>query len=153
MIESNIGYYCGDQCFHQHYGRENIVRNNIFAFGSDCMVRRSRLEDHVSFTFEKNIVLSDGQPIHWGDSLEKGNVISDLNLVWDVTGEVTWSRQMTNEEFLALGYERNSVVANPGFADPQNGDFTLADDSPALSLGFVPFDLSGAGPRAPEDRD
>ena len=153
VIENNIGYRCGDQCFHQHYGRENIVRNNIFAFGSECMVRRTRFEDHVSFTFEKNIVLSDGQPVYWGDSLEKGNMIADFNVVWDLSGDVKWSRTMTNEEFLALGYEKNSFVADPGFADPRNGDYTLSPDSPALALGFKAFDLSCAGPRAPEDRD
>ncbi len=153
VIENNIGYRCGDQCFHQHYGRENIVRNNIFAFGSECMIRRTRLEDHVSFTFEKNIILSDGQPIYWGDSLDKGHLIADCNLVWDLSGPVTWSRQMDNEKFLALGYERNSVVADPGFADAKNGDFAVPEDSPALALGFVPFDLSTAGPRVPEERD
>ena len=33
LIENNICYNTSSQPFHEHYGRENIVRNNIFAFG------------------------------------------------------------------------------------------------------------------------
>jgi hypothetical protein len=36
-------------------------------------------------------------------------------------------------------------VADPKFADPTGGDFRLAPDSPALKLGFQPFDPSAAG--------
>jgi hypothetical protein len=38
-------------------------------------------------------------------------------------------------------------VADPLFRDPANGDYTLKPGSPALALGFQPFDLSGVGPR------
>jgi hypothetical protein len=33
------------------------------------------------------------------------------------------------------------------FVDPENGDFTLKPDSPALKLGFEPIDVSKVGPR------
>ena len=38
-------------------------------------------------------------------------------------------------------------MADPGFRDPQQGDFTLAEDSPARALGFRLPDLSTLGPR------
>lgn len=44
------------------------------------------------------------------------------------------------------GYDTDSIVADPLFADPAAGDFTLGDDSPALALGFEPFDYTAAGP-------
>jgi hypothetical protein len=43
--------------------------------------------------------------------------------------------------------EKDSVVADPLFVDPENGDFTLKSDSPALKLGFEPIDVSKVGPR------
>lgn len=37
----------------------------------------------------------------------------------------------------------NNIHANPQFYDIENGDFRLKKDSPALKLGFVPFDDYG----------
>jgi hypothetical protein len=43
--------------------------------------------------------------------------------------------------------EKNSLVADPGFADPEARDFTLSPDSPAFRMGFRPFSLNGVGAR------
>ena len=59
---------------------------------------------------------------------------------------------LTMKEWQALGFDQNSLVANPGFKDPKSGDFALADDSPALALGFIPIDLSDLGPRSEDER-
>lgn len=40
------------------------------------------------------------------------------------------------------GVDANSLAVDPLFVDPSNGDFRLKPDSPALKLGFVPFDMS-----------
>jgi len=45
----------------------------------------------------------------------------------------------------ALGSDKNSVSADPLFVDPENGDFTLLPNSPALKLGFKPIDRSVIG--------
>jgi len=36
-------------------------------------------------------------------------------------------------------------VADPGFVDPSKDDYRLKPDSPALKLGFKPFDFTRAG--------
>ena len=59
MIEDNIVYDCKSAGFHQHYGRENMVRNNIFAFNHEFQLMRTRAEPHISFTMERNIVYFD----------------------------------------------------------------------------------------------
>ena len=43
--------------------------------------------------------------------------------------------------------EEGSVVADPLFRDPENGDFALSENSPAFSVGFVGFDISDVGIR------
>ena len=55
----------------------------------------------------------------------------------------------TLADWQELGMDRHSLNVDPLFADPENGDFTLHDDSPALKLGFEPIDLSRVGPQCP----
>ncbi|NLG50252.1 MAG: right-handed parallel beta-helix repeat-containing protein [Chloroflexi bacterium] len=170
LIENNVCYNTSSQPFHEHYGRENIVRNNIFAFGREGQVRLSRAEDHLSFTFERNIILTNGQPIFVGGGrapLEQRKFYSDLNLLWDVSEQAPFcadasqdadarqffTKTFTLEEWQALGQDTHSVVADPKCADLANHDFTLAEDSPAFALGFQPIDLSDVGPRPKGQRD
>ena len=58
LIENNLVYNTERGCFSQHYGRENMVRNNIFAFSRTGEIARYREEEHLSFFFEQNIVYS-----------------------------------------------------------------------------------------------
>ena len=43
------------------------------------------------------------------------------------------------------GVDSHSLAVDPLFVDPANGDFRLKPDSPALKMGFVPFDISKVG--------
>ncbi|MGJ8634111.1 MAG: right-handed parallel beta-helix repeat-containing protein [Luteolibacter sp.] len=47
----------------------------------------------------------------------------------------------------AKGIDANSLAVDPLFVDPENGDFRLRPESPALKLGFKPIDLSKVGLR------
>lgn len=169
VIESNLAYNTDRSVFHQHFGRENTVRNNIFAFGGEGCVAISKAEPHLSFTFWRNIVLSRGEPIYVGgygsDMAKPGIVQADANLFWDLKGPVviaggkkggtakTGEAALTMEQWHGSGRDLHSRVADPGFADPENGDFTLSADSPALALGFVPIDLNAVGVRPFAQRD
>ena len=158
LIENNVCYNTSSTVFHQHYGRENIVRNNIWAFGREGMFQLSRGGPHNSLTFERNIVLSNGQAFSvggYGNRFADGNYQSDLNLIWDTAGEpfaTQGEERFSLEQMRELGFELHSVVGDPGFGDPAAADFALAEDSPALALGFRPIDLSDVGPRPEEQR-
>ena len=45
------------------------------------------------------------------------------------------------------GVDASSRAVDPMFVDPGNGDFRLKPNSPALKLGFIPFDMSKVGLR------
>jgi hypothetical protein len=59
------------------------------------------------------------------------------------------SRWLTFDEWRALGVDRHSVIADPGFVDRAGGNFRLKPDSPALKLGFKEFPLDRFGTREP----
>jgi len=48
-------------------------------------------------------------------------------------------------EWQALGWDKNSVFADPLFVDPEKRDFRVRADSPALKLGFVNFEMGKWG--------
>lgn len=143
IIENNICYFMASTGFFQHYGRENIVRNNIFAFGKEAMVSYGRTEEHNGFTFERNIILTDNSPIFlegYGMKFKDKSFISDLNLIWDISGKEPFFKGETEyspEQWRNLfGQDLHSIVADPLFKDPYNGDFTLDEKSPAFKIGF-----------------
>jgi hypothetical protein len=144
-MEYNLVYRTKTGGFHQHYGRENRIVNNILAFARTDQLQRTRVEDHLSFTFERNIVLYDqGQlmGMRWGDD----KTFLDHNLYWNRKGEVQFPGKRALEQWReTTGHDRHSRVADPMFKNPNQDDFRLPDDSPAIALGFVPFDSTKAG--------
>ena len=48
-------------------------------------------------------------------------------------------------EWQALGWDKNSLFADPLFIDPANRDFRLRPESPALKLGFTNFEMGKWG--------
>jgi hypothetical protein len=164
LIENNICYDTNSQVFDQHYGRENIVRNNIFAFGEEGVVRLLRNEGHKQFSFYRNILITNGKPVFIGAQekvLEKGNFFSDLNLFYDMSQKEPFCwiqkgysfKEFSDEDKIMmrqwndLDYDRHSLICDPLFKDIQNRDFALHSNSPAFDLGFQPIDNSDAGPR------
>lgn len=149
LVENNLVYDCSSQTFHQHYGKDNVVRNNIFAFGGEGAFIISKHEEHNSLTLTNNILVTDNQPIY-ARTIESDWFIDDSNLYWDYTngGNVTsgYSMKLADKKSIPLmvarGYYNNAVFADPIFKDAQNRDFTLAKNSPAIEAGFKPWEYS-----------
>jgi hypothetical protein len=163
LMENNLVHDTSDAGFHQHYGYANQVVNNIFAYGRKAQIQRTRNEAHLTFTFERNIVIwdpttpfLDGADANWipHENPEKGyprdSVIFRRNLYWTDDGKMPRRLTKTHftwDEWQHLGRDGGSLFADPKFIDHQARDFRLAPDSPAAKIGFVPWDLSLAGVR------
>lgn len=163
LIEQNICYDTNGEAFHQHYGRENIVRNNIFAFGGESQIAHGRADaEHHAFTMERNIIITDGTPLFssaYNSRLADRNPLFFANLYFDIAGRpVTFHDRnggitLSLKEWQALGQDHFTLVADPRCKDIAARDFTLAPDSPAFAMGFEPFDLSDVGPRPNDARE
>lgn len=146
LVEDNIVYNTETGGFHQHYGKENIVRNNIFAFAARHQIERTRAEPHLSFTFTRNIVYWTGGSLLGGNWLE-GEVSLDYNLYYRAAGDPITFADKSFAEWQATGQDVHSLIADPRFVDPKRYNFALKPDSPALRLGFRPIDARGVGPQ------
>ncbi len=144
ILENNLVYNVRTGTFHQHYGQDNWIKNNILAFSAEPQIVRSREEDHNSFMFERNIVIFDNGNL-LGSTWKNGNWLSDYNLFWDTSGKPIEFSKRSPDQWHAEGHDTHSLIADPKFADPGKRDFRLAPDSPALALGFQPFDYTKAG--------
>jgi hypothetical protein len=146
LVEDNVVYNVGAGAYNQHYGRENLARNNIFAFAGRDPITCCRPEEHLSFTFEGNIVLCDaGQAASSHFSPLKCKTEFKRNLYWDLSGKEPLFAGKSFAEWQKSGRDRDSKIADPQFSDPKQGDFRLKPTSPALAMGFRPIATGQAG--------
>jgi parallel beta-helix repeat protein len=148
LVENNVVYHTKSGGFHQYSGRENVVRNNVFAFSRGGQIARTKAEAHLGFTFEHNIV-------YWQDgSLLDGNWSGDgfrldRNLYFQAAGKPVAFGSASPEDWHARGQDVHSRIADPRFIAPSRGDFRLKQGSPALGLGFRPITVNVPSPVAP----
>jgi len=144
VFENNVVYDTETGGFHQHYGKDNIVRNNILVESKEGQVQVTRVEPHLSFTFENNIICwATGTALsgHWKElKFAGGN-----NCWWNHAGEKVEFAGSSLPEWQKQGHEEASIVADPLFVDAAIHDFRLKPSSPASRLGFKPVDCSKAG--------
>jgi hypothetical protein len=154
LVENNVVYHTlSGGLMYNNGGHENVIRNNIFALSADqtlwpCWEKRPN-------TFQRNIVyLTQGDLMipfaeRWLKERIAGKELLGLwdeNLYWHAGGSDRL-RFFRHElpEWQAMGLDRRSLVADPKFVNPQQCDFRLQADSPALKLGFQPIDAGAAG--------
>ena len=141
-MSSNLVYRCKSGGFHQHYGKENRIENNIFAFGHYYQVQYTRVEPHLSFHFKHNIILQDK-----GETLagpwEDGHLDMDYNLYWHLDGEPKVGKH-SFAEWKKLK-EKHSVCIDPLFVDVKNDDYRFKSLKSVKKILFKPFNISEVG--------
>ncbi len=113
-------------------GGNRIRRNIVYYHNPDAMLYKHRRLRFDHFECDQNLVYHFGHPL--------------LASLPDVPPEKQWT------EWQKLGFDRDSLVADPRFVDPDNDDYRLKPDSPALKLGFEPIPMEKIGPYESPDR-
>ena len=126
VMENNLVYNCKSSGFHQHYGKENIIRNNIFANNLKAQLQATRVEEHLSFSFTNNIVWYISGDL-FSSNWEKVKIRSDNNCYWNKNKKDFLFGKMTFEAWQKSGKDQHSIIADPGFTDPLAFNFNITN--------------------------
>jgi hypothetical protein len=151
-MSNNLVYNTHDGGFHQHYGTDNIIKNNIFVWNKlQGSIRSQRkIVDQVvcSYHLINNIIVTK-EAKFTSDGAAGVRGIWAGNLWYCPEGaNIKWGREnMPWETFKASNREVCGMFADPQFENLNEGDYRLKSTSPAFKLGFKSFDFSQAGRR------
>ena len=152
-VENNIFMYCANPPgFHIGYeeNSDRFVRNIVYVD-----TRHGAPEDDVDFKNRSG----NGEVYTIIGPPRVGSILKEMdhNLFFSDVGEFRATvisrtpdgteNTYTLGQWQALGYDEHSLFADPGFINPQQGDFRLRPDSPAFALGFREFDVTSFGAR------
>ena len=142
VVQNNLVLRTTGGGFHLHYGRRNLVRNNIFAYGLLGEAKRTAKGEDASLMFESNLLVGESGDTfvgNWNDASAKvsSNLVSGKERLVRARVAVKEGR-LNNEQFV------DKQVAN---LQCSNGECTV-DSSAASAVGFKMFSTSLAGVRS-----
>lgn len=142
------------------------------SYGPDCVMTVFHSEKqnstgqsgYASLLFDRNIFLLGGVTITPAANISLFDTASPVGLDnMTFTNNTYWSDVLSDPAtqlqfgptqarstwtaWQGSGRDTGGLIANPLFADPAAGNFTLLPGSPVLTTGFQPIDLSTVGPR------
>jgi len=163
LIAENLVYKCTSQGIMLKLN--NRCENNIVADiiapprGNYLAVREGPLtgaviKRNIFYSSSSNCTFIDELPPGRGSTAEdrRGRKLArvkdadtDYNIYYCAADQSLGRTMLAKQR--ADGVGAHSLAVDPLFVDPENGDFRLRADSPALKIGIVPIDLSEIGLR------
>ncbi|MFC1739715.1 right-handed parallel beta-helix repeat-containing protein [Planctomycetota bacterium] len=152
-VESNIVYRATVGLHVWHGQKNNVIENNIFVDVARAQTDYTNPSDlqHEKVRFLRNIIyLSSPDVVLYRFMGEERSLPmeSDYNIFYTKGKDMVITGLPgvdTFEDWQKRGFDTHSIVADPLFTDPENDDYSLRPESPALKLGFKPIDLSRVG--------
>lgn len=150
LISGNIVYRCKSSGFTQHYGKDNIIQNNIFAENIEAQLGVGASEqNNNSLVFKNNVVYSSrsGQIIGnnwWG---EYSKLESNSNVYWS-GGEMKMFNHLDHKEWMKkTGKDSLSFVLNPIRGNTKNAEDIIMSLNKVASkyIQFRPICIKDVG--------
>lgn len=141
VVEKNVVLRTTGGGFHLHYGRDNVIRNNVFGFGRVGGVKRTAKGENSGMLFEKNVVVTEGAPTHYGE-WEDAAVISRSNVLFRKNSSFDF-RGQNLDQLNQRGVEQGSISSDPALAC-KAGSCEVSEIA-ADRVGFEKFSTSSAG--------
>jgi hypothetical protein len=140
LVENNLVYRNAAGLHFNWDCLGDIVRSNLFAFNGPAQWTRygdaPQSEDMNANVIERNLCVWNDGRLWVEPKWPNYRMAIDNNLYWDYSGKPVTFLGFPLEEWRTKGpwLDRNSVIADPLFVDPEHDDFRLRDGSPARGL-------------------
>ena len=121
-----------------HYGYNNnndIVRRNIIYTSEDLFFISAVTEPYLK-EMNYNLFYTPKRP--WAYK-------PVITVAYRRENGISLYEKYTLSQWQEFGYDKDSIVADPQFIDPENNDYRVRDSSPALKLGFKNFEMGKWG--------
>ena len=153
-VEDNLVYntLSGGLMFNNG-GHEHVIRNNIFALSANHALwpysekRPSAFRRNITYLTQGALLIPYGEgSLNQRLAAKESPGDWDDNIYWHTVGpDALRFYRRTFADWQAIGLDRHSRIADPQFVNPAAHDFALKPTSPAIELGFQPFDISKVG--------
>jgi hypothetical protein len=121
LVEDNLAAFTQDSPFHIHYGADNTVRRNVFAYGRNAQMQFSNMAKSGPLLIEDNIFLWKEGPLFEKEPDEE--IVFRGNTYWREVdpGGIKFAKGKAFDEWKEL--EPGMKVAKPVFPNPQAMNF------------------------------
>ena len=147
IVEKNMVFRTTSGGFHQNYGNNNVVRNNIFAWGEESQLTLSSVLDEYEdcpLVLESNIIIMEKGMLMSGAGLSNEKFISKSNCYWSLSNVIPKVGGHSVYNWIRLR-DRTSVYCDPGFRDVKRNDFRFCSKNVKNIIRFEEFNYSKAG--------
>lgn len=138
VYEYNVCYDVSSDCFRQHYGASNVVRNNVFTGAGNSLIKGSHNEGGVGIIAYNNVLIPGDRPVYncWPLYFEtdKNMILTNgksLDMV--MIGEEKFDLERVRSD---LGWDIHSVVKE--YAEEELESLTSGEI--AEKLGIKPIE-------------
>lgn len=146
VVEKNLVYNTDSEALFINYGRENMIRYNIFSAGNNETIGIGRTMEHNTATFMQNIFVFDDKAAVFGRShadFEDRTIIFDCNYYCSLSHAEPFvmvgepgkadNRIIPWDEWKNMGYDIGSHIVSDIF---EENSFKLKKDAEVLAYGF-----------------
>jgi len=141
-VADNVIYRTSSGCVFFHGGKENTAENNVLVGDVKRQFWLSNYTNKMAGNrFRRNVVVCtepESKAMHLRDFAQETFAECDYNLFWFGGMPVGVEPFGLLAEWQKKGFDANSLVADPLFADAARDDYSLRPESPALRLGSGP---------------
>ena len=144
VVDKNLVYNCTSGGFHLHYGSDNVVTNNIFAWGEKSQFTYTSYKGNKSLVLNHNIFIMRSGALLSGGAISDDNFFVGNNCYWSLSSELP---KVDSDNVLRWIDKKDStsVYKDPHFRNPHNADFRFTKHNICKEIGFEKFDYSEAG--------